>query len=164
MLQAIKQQALVNEQGRLEIISPELPKGKMVEVVIFIDQEQINTTDYLLSTAANEAHLNKALQDIENKDGYVYIDVEQLVDSKEFIMSGYSETKLSNLVTELSQAEIKLLKSLIEQRERKEAPKTNPKLFDELGLVGGWQVDDASLSQNYKQVLTEQLKAKHGHS
>ncbi len=79
-------------------------------------------------------------------------------------MSGYSETKLSNLVTELSQAEIQLLKSLIEQRERKEAPKTNPKLFDELGLVGGWQVDDANLSQNYKQVLTEQLKAKHGHS
>jgi hypothetical protein len=87
-----------------------------------------------------------------------------LVDSKEFIMSGYSETKLSNLVTELSQAEIKLLKSLIEQRERKEALQTNPKLFDELGLVGGWQVDDANLSQNYKQVLTEQLKAKHGHS
>lgn len=89
-----------------------------------------------------------------------------LVGSKEFIMSGYSETKLHNLVTELSQAEIKLLKSLIEQREKKEAlqTKTNPKLFDELGLVGGWQVDDANLSQNYKQVLTEQLKAKHGHS
>lgn len=80
-------------------------------------------------------------------------------------MSGYSETKLSNLVTELSQAEIKLLKSLIEQREKKEAlQQTNPKLFDELGLVGGWKVDDANLSQNYKQVLTEQLKAKHGYS
>lgn len=49
-----------------------------------------------------------------------------------------------------------------QQDNSQQKSKTNPRLFDELGLVGGWDIDDTKLSTNYKQVLTEKLKAKHG--
>ncbi len=77
MLQAIKQHILVSEPGKIEITAPELSKGKIVEVIVFIDSEP-DTTDYLLATPANREHLDKALQDLKNKESYVYIDVDRL--------------------------------------------------------------------------------------
>jgi len=81
-------------------------------------------------------------------------------------MSGYTESKLNHFIDGLSTDEFKLLKQLIQQRDKQQPtePKSNPRLFDELGLVGGWQIEDTKLSTNYKQVITEQLKVKHGYS
>jgi len=48
----------------------------------------------------------------------------------------------------------KHLKSKLEQplqrHNNQNVTKTNPRLFDELGLVGGWDIDDTKLSTNYK--------------
>ncbi|OQW86607.1 MAG: hypothetical protein BWK78_09860 [Thiotrichaceae bacterium IS1] len=58
MKSAIRQKMLVKAGGKLEISSPELPEGALVEVRVFLlPKEEPDTTEYLLSTEANRQKL-----------------------------------------------------------------------------------------------------------
>ncbi len=72
MLQQIKQTAVVNGQGKIEIYSPQLPIGATVEVTIRL--VPMDTTDYLLSTEANKQHLLQAIEELKDSSHYVYLD------------------------------------------------------------------------------------------
>jgi antitoxin YefM len=74
MITGIRQKTVVGEGGKIEIVSPELPSGTLVEVIVLVEPVEQDTTEYLLSTEANRNHLLQALQDLEKPDGYIYVD------------------------------------------------------------------------------------------
>lgn len=73
MLTGIRQRIRVAEGGRIEIRSPELPDGALVEVIVLVDPDAQDTTEYLLSTEANRAHLREALRDLSDPSSYRYV-------------------------------------------------------------------------------------------
>ena len=76
MIKAVKQKVIVGEKGTIEIHSPELEKGSEVEIIILIpsnDNEQ-DTTEYLLSTEANRRELLEAVERVEKREDLVEID------------------------------------------------------------------------------------------
>ena len=76
MLTGIRQKARVAEGGRIEIASSELPSGALVEVIVLLEQGAVDTTEYLLSTEANRAHLREALHDLDDPSSYRYVSLE----------------------------------------------------------------------------------------
>jgi hypothetical protein len=57
MIAGIRQKTIVKDDGKIEISSSELQPGSRVEVIVFLDLEEQDTTEYLLSTQANREHL-----------------------------------------------------------------------------------------------------------
>ncbi len=78
MITGIREKTIVREGGKIEISSPDLPIGAEVEVIVLVEGEEQDTTEYLLSTEANREHLMKALRDAENSENLIYVDVENL--------------------------------------------------------------------------------------
>jgi len=78
MLTGIREKTVVQEGGKIEILSSDLPTGARVEVIVFIDFEEQDTTDYLLSKEANRAHLYQALEDLKDRSTYTYVDPAEL--------------------------------------------------------------------------------------
>ncbi len=65
MMNAVRQTTIVGEGGKVEIVSPELPAGAVVEVIVVVEPTDEDTTAYLLSSQANREHLLKALKDMD---------------------------------------------------------------------------------------------------
>ncbi|MCY7375011.1 MAG: hypothetical protein LH472_03450 [Pyrinomonadaceae bacterium] len=78
MITAVKEKAIVGANGAVEIFAPDLPVGTEVEVIVLVEEEEMDTTEYLLSTEANREHLMKALRDAEDPTKRIYIDIESL--------------------------------------------------------------------------------------
>lgn len=78
MITAIRERATVKENGTVEISAPDLPVGTEVEVIVLVEEEEMDTTEYLLSTEANREHLMKALRDAEDPTKRIYVDIEDL--------------------------------------------------------------------------------------
>ena len=72
MIRAIKQKGIVGKGGKIEIHSTELEEGTDVDIILISDTEP-DTTEYLLSTEANERELSEAINRIENKENLVTI-------------------------------------------------------------------------------------------
>lgn len=81
MLNGIKQRGVVSKDGKIEIQTPELPEGTVVEVIILVESETIesesspqiaqDTTEYLLSNKANRRHLLTGIKNIETNTNLV---------------------------------------------------------------------------------------------
>jgi antitoxin YefM len=78
VISGIRQRVIVGEGGTIEVLAPDLPKGTTVEVIVFIEPEERDTTDYLLSTEANRRHLLQALEDLEDRSRYTHVDADDL--------------------------------------------------------------------------------------
>lgn len=78
MLQGIRQRAVVDSDGKLMIAAPELRAGTRVEVIVLVESEQGDTTEYLLTGEANREHLLRALRELEDPTKYVHVDIETL--------------------------------------------------------------------------------------
>ena len=78
MLTGIRQKAIVEEGGKVEIQSPDVPTGAVVGVIVFVEPSEQDTTEYLLSTEANRQHLLQALNDLEDRSTYTYVKPEEL--------------------------------------------------------------------------------------
>ena len=78
MLSAIRQEARVQAGGGVEVISPDLQEGSLVEVIVVVHPPEVGTTEYLLSTQANRDHLHQALQDLERPDRRVSLEMTDL--------------------------------------------------------------------------------------
>ena len=78
MITGIRQKTVVGEGGKIEFVSPELPSGTLVEVIVLVEPEEQDATEYLLSTEANRNHLLKALQDLDDPSCYIYRDSTEL--------------------------------------------------------------------------------------
>jgi len=77
MITGIRQKTVVGEGGKIEIVSPELPTGTVVEVIVFVEPVEQDTTEYLLSTEANRKHLLEALENVEKRENLVVITPEE---------------------------------------------------------------------------------------
>ena len=71
MLNALRQKILVKEGGTIEISSTELPAGVMVEVIVFLPEDESDTSNYLLSTEANRQQLLKAIAHVEKRENLI---------------------------------------------------------------------------------------------
>ncbi len=80
MLTGIRQKAMVNKAGKIEISAAEIPHGTWVEVIVLVDMEEpdLDETSYLLSTPANRQRLQNALRQLENRADYIYVDPAEL--------------------------------------------------------------------------------------
>ena len=87
MLNGIKQRVIVGKDGKIEIQTSELAEGTVVEVIVLVEQDAVesnasqyigqDTTEYLLSTEANRRHLMTAIQNIETNTNLVSFTAEQ---------------------------------------------------------------------------------------
>ncbi len=78
MLTGIREKTVVKENGMVEISAPDLPIGTEVEVIVLVEEEEMDTTEYLLSTEANRKHLERAMRDAEDPKKRIYVDTENL--------------------------------------------------------------------------------------
>lgn len=78
MITGIRQKTIVGEGGKIEFLSPELPSGILVEVIVLVEPEKQDATEYLLSTEANRNHLLQALQDLDDPSCHIYVDPAEL--------------------------------------------------------------------------------------
>ncbi len=78
MIGSIRQKTIVREGGRVEVRSPELPVGAKVEVIVLVEPEEPDTTEYLLSAEANRQHLMQALKDAEDPANYTVVAADDL--------------------------------------------------------------------------------------
>jgi predicted DNA-binding antitoxin AbrB/MazE fold protein len=80
MLTEIREKSVVNG-GRIALPPLDLPDGTEVEVIVLVDKEQENemdTTEYLLSTEANRKHLEQSIRDASDPDKLIYVDIDKL--------------------------------------------------------------------------------------
>lgn len=77
MLTGIKEKAIVGEGGKIEIISPDLPIGMEVKVIVLVEEE-MDATEYLLSTEANRKYLEEALEELKHPEKFIQVDLENL--------------------------------------------------------------------------------------
>lgn len=75
MLTGLRQRAVVGENGKIILSWPDMPQGTVVEVIVLVDPEEQDTTDYLLSTEANRQHLLKAVKDLQDPETYTYVNI-----------------------------------------------------------------------------------------
>ncbi len=71
MISGIKLKSLVGKNGKIEIQSTDFPEGTEVEIIILVDSEAQDETDYLLSNPANRDHLLNSLERSHNPDNLV---------------------------------------------------------------------------------------------
>ena len=77
MIRAIKQKGIVGREGKIELYSTELEEGTNVDIIILVSESEPDTTEYLLSTEANQRELSEAIDRIENKENLVTITVKE---------------------------------------------------------------------------------------
>ena len=73
MIRAIKQKGIVGREGKIELYSVELEEGTDVDIIILVSDSEPDTTEYLLSTEANQRQLSEAIDRIENQENLVTI-------------------------------------------------------------------------------------------
>ena len=69
---------MVKEGGTVEVPAPDFAVGTEVQVMVWVEEEEMNTTEYLLSTEANREHLFQSMRDAENPEKLTYVDVNDL--------------------------------------------------------------------------------------
>jgi antitoxin YefM len=74
MVSAIRQYAVVDKQGKIEL-SADLPQGTKVEIIILVEEE--DETEYLLSNPANRQYLMQAISNVDNNTNLVTISAEE---------------------------------------------------------------------------------------
>ncbi len=78
MLTGIREKTIVKENGMVEISAPDLPIGTEDEVIVLVEEEEMDTTEYLLSTEANRKHLEEALEEMKHPENFIRVDVDDL--------------------------------------------------------------------------------------
>ncbi len=77
MIKAIKQTGTVDKEGKIEEYSPELQEGTEVEIIILVNSTETDTTEYLLSTKANEKKILEAIERVEKREELITITPEE---------------------------------------------------------------------------------------
>lgn len=77
MINGIKQRGVVGKNGKIEIQTSELPEGTEVEIIVLVDSEPQDETEYLMSIESNRSKLLDAIKRAENPDNLVVITPEE---------------------------------------------------------------------------------------
>ncbi|NJM74426.1 MAG: hypothetical protein HC852_00135 [Acaryochloridaceae cyanobacterium RU_4_10] len=73
MVSEIKKQSVVGKNGKIEIQAPDLPEGTLVEVIVLVESQTTDETDYLLSTPANRDNLLQAIERVKEPKNLIVI-------------------------------------------------------------------------------------------
>ncbi len=76
MITSIRGRTTVKNGGQVEISAPGLDDGTEVEVLIFLANE-MDETEYLLSTEANRERLFRAVSNLDDKERRISIDLDE---------------------------------------------------------------------------------------
>ena len=79
MQNLIREFLTVETTGSVTVTSPELTEGSKVQVLIVFENgwEEMDETDYLLSTEANKERMDEAVEELKHPDNFVPIDMEE---------------------------------------------------------------------------------------
>lgn len=77
MVTGIRERTIIRQGGKIELSEIDLPEGTEVEVIVLVDDE-IDTTEYLLSSKANREYLEEALEELKHPEKFIRVDVETL--------------------------------------------------------------------------------------
>jgi antitoxin YefM len=62
------------KNGQLDLPNLDLPEGTVVEaILLMVESNEEDQTDYLLSTEANRQHLKEAVELLKNPQNYIYV-------------------------------------------------------------------------------------------
>ena len=62
------------KNGQLDLPNLDLPEGTVVEaILLMVESNEEDETDYLLSTEANRQHLKETVELLKNPQNYIYI-------------------------------------------------------------------------------------------
>ncbi len=61
MINSIRQQTIVGKGGRIEILSPELPMGARVEIIVLIEASPLETTHHSLIPKTSQLALRQGV-------------------------------------------------------------------------------------------------------
>ena len=62
------------KNGQLDLPNLDLPEGTVVEaILLMVESNKEDETDYLLSTEANRQHLKEAVESLKNPQNYIYV-------------------------------------------------------------------------------------------
>ena len=62
------------KNGQLDLPNLELPEGTVIEaILLMVESNESDETDYLLSTEANRQHLKEAIESLKNPQNYIYV-------------------------------------------------------------------------------------------
>ncbi|MEO6052110.1 MAG: hypothetical protein ABIP78_12375 [Pyrinomonadaceae bacterium] len=77
MIGTIRERTIVKNGGRIEISSSELIDGSEVEVWVLLTDgvEEMEATDYLLSTEANRKRMEEALEELKQPENFIPLDM-----------------------------------------------------------------------------------------
>jgi antitoxin YefM len=78
MITGIREKTVVKENGMVEISASDLPVGTNVEVIVLVTEEEMDETEYLLSTEANRQHLEEALEELKHPENFIRVDMDEL--------------------------------------------------------------------------------------
>ena len=77
MLTGLREKTVVKENGMVEISAPDLPVGTAVEVIVLVEEEEMDATEYLLSTEANRRHMEEALEQLKHPENFIRFTMEE---------------------------------------------------------------------------------------
>lgn len=78
MITGIREKTIVKENGMIEVSALDLPIGTEVEVIVIVEEDEQDTTEYLLSTEANRRHLEKSMRDAQDPTKLICVDIDDL--------------------------------------------------------------------------------------
>jgi len=78
MIAGIRQKAIVGASGKVEITAPDLPVGTLVDVIVLVEPDEEDTTEYLLSSESNRNHLMCGLRELDDRSLYIYVNPSDL--------------------------------------------------------------------------------------
>jgi antitoxin YefM len=78
VIAGIRQKAIVGASGKVEITAPDLPVGTLVDVIVLVEPDEQDATEYLLSSESNRNHLMRALRELDDRSSYIYVNPSDL--------------------------------------------------------------------------------------
>ncbi|MFM7439380.1 MAG: hypothetical protein ACKO2V_12375 [Snowella sp.] len=62
------------KNGQLDLPNLDLPEGTVIEaILLMVESNESDETDYLLSTEANRQYLKEAIESLKNPQNYIYV-------------------------------------------------------------------------------------------
>ncbi|PZV28141.1 MAG: hypothetical protein DCF12_01065 [Snowella sp.] len=62
------------KNGQLDLPNLDLPEGTVIEaILLMVESNESDETDYLLSTEANRQYLKEAIKSLKNPQNYIYV-------------------------------------------------------------------------------------------
>ena len=74
MITAIKEKSAIHG-GRIALEPLDYPDGPKVGVIVLVEEDEMDATDYLLSTEANRERMEQVLDESQHTENFIPLDI-----------------------------------------------------------------------------------------